>query len=63
MINLSWSQVTNEGLKILADNGDKFESLLRMGFSNDKITDAGVKALADNRNKFKSLQRIYLQNN
>jgi Ran GTPase-activating protein (RanGAP) involved in mRNA processing and transport len=47
-VDLSDNQITDQGLKALAENLCKFKSLQTVDLSNNQITDEGVKALAVN---------------
>jgi hypothetical protein len=48
-------QITDAGLKALAENGHKFQDLQEVSLQNNQITDVGLKALAENGHKFPDL--------
>ena len=52
-INLTDNQITDAGLRALAEHADKFKNLSWIDLRNNKITDAGLKVIrAEHKLKF-----------
>lgn len=45
-ISITKNQITDTGLKALAENGSKFKNLKEINLGNNQITDQGLKDLA-----------------